>query len=706
MKCFRCLQEVPDDAEICPYCGQILKPVLKIDKSQILDPSTLNEGDMIKDRFEIRENMGSGGIGTVFKVYDTKFDVISIVKMLNREFCEDQTIRDRFFEEHRKVLEVDNDNLVKYYEIDEFKGVPFIVAQYVDGINLRRVINAKKSKSPAFSINEIYPIFEGIARALITIHKFGFHGDLKPENVIITATGIKVTDFAISRVLPPQDFVSVQLALGDAYYYLSPEYITDPEKIDYRVDIYALGVILYEMLTGGIPKAEPSPPSVVNNEINEDMDKVVLKAIQKDPEARYCCVEEFLLAFAKATGKVVDDKEIILALKEKKEKIKKVEEKKVSHPQVEKRKSLFEDEEKSEEEKKSIAKKRELLFEEELVEEQPVESVKEEVKKKKSIVPIVVVLFFLIAAGVGAYYFLVMSKGKVSTINKKVVVSVTKKQQAKKSVSPSVKMGKKKEIKVAVNKPPEASESTIKKVKKTIPEVTGAKKKENIARKKEKEQKLTEKKEVKKEKIKPEKPEKVAVAKPAPCPPGMVYIPPGYFIYGSPPNDPYGGGAFDKFFGKTYLKGYCIDKYEYPDRKGVVPRANVTYTEAYNLCKAEGKRLCTEAEWEKACKGPSNFLFPFGRTFKKGVCNTIETGIRKVMPSGSFPGCKSGYGVYDLCGNLLEWTATLYQQNFFITKGGSYKRTKGDSRCSARRPKPYYRKSPDIGFRCCKDAKY
>ena len=368
VKCFRCLQEVPDDVEVCPYCGQILKPILKIDKSQILDPSTLKEGDVIKDRFEIRENLGSGGIGTVFKVYDTKFDVISIVKMLNREFCEDQDIRNRFFEEHKKVLEVDHENLVKYFELDEFKGVPFVVIQYVDGINLRRIINAKKSKKPPFSLKEILPIFDGIAKALSEIHKTSFHGDLKPENVIITASGIKVTDYAISRVLAPQDFVSVQLALGDAYYYLSPEYITDPSNINFKVDIYALGVILYELLTGAIPKAEPAPPSSLVEGLSTEIDEIVLKALNKNPDERYCCIEDFHYQFAKVTGQEEKFKFLLPEIERKKKETPKLKEEKKeetsskAEEKVEKKPNLFEDE--AEEKKEEVKKpRRELLFE-------------------------------------------------------------------------------------------------------------------------------------------------------------------------------------------------------------------------------------------------------------------------------------------------------------------------------------------------------
>ena len=318
----------------------------------------------------------------------------------------------------------------------------------------------------------------------------------------------------------------------------------------------------------------------------------------------------------------------------------------------------------------------------------------------------------LLLAGIGAGAFVVLN-GKNKKSPSAANVAVTTKEVRKNVSVKKVRVvkkgkvnGKSSKTSVATNKANVIREKTPQKVatnqKKAVtakPLTVG-----KLTNKERKNQQKVKQKEANKASP-PKKEKKVAVAKTAHCPPGMVYIPPGYFDYGSPPNDPF-KGAFDRYFGKTYLKGYCIDKYEYPDKKGVIPMSRVNYTQAYNLCKQQGKRLCTEPEWEKACKGPSNFLFPFGNSFSNGRCNTVEAGKNKPMPSGSFSRCKSAYGVYDMCGNLLEWTATPFQGNFFITKGGSYLRTKGDSRCSARRPKPYYRQSKDLGFRCCKDANY
>ena len=715
MKCFRCLQEVPDDAEVCPYCGQILKPILKIDAKNILDPESLREGDLVKDRFEIREKLGSGGIGTVFKVYDTKYDMISIVKMLNREFCEDQEIRNKFFEEHSKVLEVEHVSLVKYYELNEFKGVPYVVLQYIEGINLRRIINAKKNKKQFFSVNEIFPIFDGIAKALSEIHKFSYHGDLKPENVMVTSSGVEVTDYVISKVVPPQDFVSIQLGLGDVYYYLSPEYITDPEKITFKADIYALGVITYEMLTGIIPKAEPSPPSSINGDISEDIDKVILKALDKDPDNRFCCMEEFHLEFSKAAGKEGNIKELANAVKKKKAilfpkrkeaPLKKEEEEKKPTPLFEEEEA--EEERMGEEKKEEAPLKKEFLFEKGVTEEKS--SLAEEkvaAVKKKSPVLIIVILLIIIGGATGAYFVLGKSKSSAG------VVAAAKKQKKVASTTPSVvkviqkaaekkinSAGTGKNVKIAVvapKKEKELSSATLHKKGRRTRELAAVPEK----KKSEKVKKFIKKKP---EEAPPEK-KKVAVVAPSHCPPDMVYIPPGSFIYGSPPSDPYRDSFLDKYFGKTYLKGFCIDKYEYPDKRDVVPKHGVSYDQAYTLCQAEGKRLCTEVEWEKACKGPLNLMFPYGNTFKKGVCDTKEGGFGRILPSGSLSGCRSSYGVHDMSGNALEWTSTSVTKRLFVTKGGSYKRTEGESRCSARRPKNYLSKESEIGFRCCKDAK-
>jgi serine/threonine protein kinase len=188
------------------------------------------------------------------------------------------------------------------------------------------------------------------------------------------------------------------------------------------------------------------------------------------------------------------------------------------------------------------------------------------------------------------------------------------------------------------------------------------------------------------------------------CPKGMVLIDSGQFMLGAPRNDP------ERNFGDiTYqavdVGAYCIDYYEFPNGRGHVPATAVNFKSAQAQCKKKGKRLCTENEWEKACKGPSGSRFPYGNQWDPAACATEddEGNKREVAKSGDFKRCRSGYNVFDMSGNASEWTATEYGQGGFVVKGGSADRPGYDGRCAARKKKKAVDADALLGFRCCSD---
>jgi formylglycine-generating enzyme required for sulfatase activity len=152
--------------------------------------------------------------------------------------------------------------------------------------------------------------------------------------------------------------------------------------------------------------------------------------------------------------------------------------------------------------------------------------------------------------------------------------------------------------------------------------------------------------------------------------------------------------------------GYCVDTYEYPNRRGALPTVSVTWSDARKACESKGKRLCTEDEWEKACKGPGNARYPYGSQFDANACNTEDDmgDDRAVAASGKFGRCKSGYGIADMSGNVAEWTASPYASNADMTqKGGSFGRPDYAARCAARKNGAPGSRSAEVGFRCCAD---
>ena len=203
---------------------------------------------------------------------------------------------------------------------------------------------------------------------------------------------------------------------------------------------------------------------------------------------------------------------------------------------------------------------------------------------------------------------------------------------------------------------------------------------------------------------------KVAVLEPVieTCPKGMRYIASGPFQIGSAADDPMRNFG-ERALAEVQVASFCIDVYEFPNRARAPPRTNVTWQEARRACEKAGKRLCTEEEWEKACKGPAGHRWPYGDVFAPDACNTedAEGNDRPLAPGGQSSQCKSGYGVYDMSGNAYEWTATPFQAGAEdrTLKGGAANRPDWDTRCASRTNKPPGFRNAYVGFRCCADPK-
>jgi eukaryotic-like serine/threonine-protein kinase len=149
------------------------------------------------------------------------------------------------------------------------------------------------------------------------------------------------------------------------------------------------------------------------------------------------------------------------------------------------------------------------------------------------------------------------------------------------------------------------------------------------------------------------------------------------------------------------VASFCIDEFEFPNQAGALPRVDVTWTDARDACAEAGKRLCSEAEWEKACKGPGNPRFPYGTAFDAKRCNT-EGNQGKAVASGTFGSCRSGYRVADLSGNVAEWTDGTLGGGDRVQKGGAFNAQQPSARCAARVSTEPDAHSPAVGFRCCK----
>ncbi len=189
------------------------------------------------------------------------------------------------------------------------------------------------------------------------------------------------------------------------------------------------------------------------------------------------------------------------------------------------------------------------------------------------------------------------------------------------------------------------------------------------------------------------------------CPKGMAYLRGGGFRLGSAKNDEMRSfGERPLLFRRT--KAYCIDRYEYPG-PGRRPRTRVSFYTAKKLCEKKGKRLCTELEWERACKGGRNYRYPYGNKFSASKCNTRNSSgaNRSLTSSGRFRGCRSRYGIFDMSGNAAEWTSSRYRgsSSSRTVRGGAANRPDWDVRCASRRSMSPSSSKSTVGFRCCAD---
>ena len=191
------------------------------------------------------------------------------------------------------------------------------------------------------------------------------------------------------------------------------------------------------------------------------------------------------------------------------------------------------------------------------------------------------------------------------------------------------------------------------------------------------------------------------------CPAGMQRVLAGPASIGSDATDDLRNFG-DRALSTVQVQSYCIDRFEFPNTPGRLPKVASAFGEAEQSCSSAGKRLCSEEEWEKACKGPQALRFPYGQAFDADACNTQDQSEnpRGLSLVGIFGRCKSGYGVFDMSGNAAEWTSSPFESGAAKTvKGGHSGRPGFDDRCASRRKLSPGQHDIKVGFRCCKGAR-
>ena len=301
MKCPKCNLDNPDDSKFCKECGTNITSAEdaqpSITKTLETPKEELTTGSSFAGRYQIIEELGKGGMGKVYTALDTRINEKIAIKFIKPEIASDKKTLDRFGNELKLARKIAHKNVGKMFDINEEKDTHYITMEYVSGQDLKGLIRQTGQLAIGTTISIAKQICEGLSEA----HKVGVvHRDLKPNNIMIDREGqVRIMDFGIARSLKEKGITGAGVIIGTPEY-MSPEQ-AEAMEVDHRSDIYSLGVILYEMVTGRVPfegdsalsiamkhKGEsPMDPRKFNPQITEDLNKLVLKCLEKEKGKRF-----------------------------------------------------------------------------------------------------------------------------------------------------------------------------------------------------------------------------------------------------------------------------------------------------------------------------------------------------------------------------------------------------------------------------------
>jgi serine/threonine protein kinase/Tfp pilus assembly protein PilF len=315
MKCPKCQAENPETKQFCADCGTRIRGHVPDSPESSTCPQNskdvhpevtetlqtpvheLTTGSTFAGRYQIIEELGHGGMGKVYKVFDTDIKEKIALKLLRPEIALDRETVERFSNEMKLARKISHRNVCRMFDLGKAEGTTFITMEFVPGEDLKKFIRKTGQLGPGRAVSIAKQVCEGLAEA----HHLGVvHRDLKPQNIMVDEDGnARIMDFGIARSLKVKGITGAGVMIGTPEY-MSPEQI-EGKEIDQRSDIYSLGIILFEMLTGRVPfegdtpftigvkhKSEPPRnPRELNGQIPEELSLLILRCLEKDKEKRY-----------------------------------------------------------------------------------------------------------------------------------------------------------------------------------------------------------------------------------------------------------------------------------------------------------------------------------------------------------------------------------------------------------------------------------
>ena len=308
IKCPKCQFDNPEDTLYCGKCAALLKPLEEaaVSHTETLETpkEELTTGSTFAGRYQIIEELGKGGMGRVYKAFDKEIQGKVALKLIKPEVASDEKTIERFRNELKIARDIAHKNICRMYDLNKEEGTYYITMEYVSGEDLKSFVR----RAGPLSAGKAVFIAKQASEGLIEAHGRGVvHRDLKPQNIMIDKDGnARIMDFGIARSLKTKGITGAGVMVG------TPEYMSteqaEAKEVDKRSDIYSLGVILYEMVTGRIPfegetplsiamkhKGEiPKDPREINAQIPEELSQLILRCIEKDKSNRFQSAEELL----------------------------------------------------------------------------------------------------------------------------------------------------------------------------------------------------------------------------------------------------------------------------------------------------------------------------------------------------------------------------------------------------------------------------
>ena len=291
-ECPKCQTENPPESKFCMECATPLEADVVHTKTLETPTEELTRGTVFAGRYEIIEELGKGGMGRVYRVEDTNIKEEIALKLINPEIASEKKTIERFKNELKIARKISHKNVCRMFDINEEEGTPFITMEYVPGEDLKNFIKKQGKLKEERVISIAKQVCEGLSQA----HELGIvHRDLKPQNIMIDERGsAKIMDFGIARSIEAPGMTQTGVMIGTPDF-ISPEQ-AEGNETDQRSDIYSLGVILYEMVTGSLPfkgdtalsvalkhKSQlPRDPRKLNPEVSADLSRLILICLEKD----------------------------------------------------------------------------------------------------------------------------------------------------------------------------------------------------------------------------------------------------------------------------------------------------------------------------------------------------------------------------------------------------------------------------------------